>query len=168
MSKANFGFEVVRDNARTAYDIFTDEKKKQHQFPVEIKLPTRGSAKSAGYDFYLPKDLKLLPGEKKMIFTDVKAFMPDGWVLLVFIRSSLAIKHGLMLSNNVGVVDCDYYSNEGNDGNIGINIVNTSGITVDLKAGDRVTQGVFVPFGVVNNDTTSKERKGGFGSTGEA
>ncbi|RJE47686.1 hypothetical protein A7K50_03295 [Dehalobacter sp. MCB1] len=167
MSKAKFGFEVVRDDKRTAHDIFTDEKKVQHKFPCNITLPTRGSSKSAGYDFYVPKDLQILPGQKAMFFTDVKAFMPEGYVLLIFIRSSMGIKHGLMLSNNVGVIDCDYYSNPDNDGNIAMSIINTSGVAVNLKAGDRVAQGIFVPFGVVDNDTTSEERTSGIGSTGK-
>ncbi|TCX53817.1 dUTP diphosphatase [Dehalobacter sp. 14DCB1] len=167
MSKGKFGFEVVRDDKRTAHDIFTDEKKVQHKFPCNITLPTRGSSKSAGYDFYVPKDIQILPGQKTMFFTDVKAFMPDGYVLLVFIRSSMGIKHGLMLSNNVGVIDCDYYSNPDNDGNIAMSLVNTSGIAVNLKAGDRVAQGIFVPFGVVDNDSTSEERISGIGSTGK-
>ena len=162
------GFEVVAEKHRTAFEVFTDEKKRQHKFPIEIKLPTRADARSAGYDFYLPKDLKLLPMQKTIVWTDVKAFMQPDELLEIYIRSSLAIKNGLMLSNNVGIVDSSYYSNEGNDGNIGIALVNTTGVTVELKAGERIAQGIFKKYLTADEDvTTSEERVGGFGSSGK-
>lgn len=162
------GFEVVSDKHRTAFDVFTDEKGKKHQFPKEIKLPTRADSKSAGYDFYLPKDVKILPAQKLIIWTDVKAYMQDDEVLELYIRSSLAIKQGLMLSNNVGIIDASYYNNSANDGNIGIAVVNTSGKTIELKEGDRIAQGVFKKYLVVDEENiTSEERTGGFGSTGK-
>ena len=162
------GFEVVRDSARTAYDVFTDEKKNKHQFPKTITLPTRADPRSAGYDLYVPKDAQLLPAQKTILFTDVKAYMQPDEVLQIFIRSSLAIKQGLMLSNNVGIVDASYYNNEGNDGNIGIPLVNTSGKVIHLKEGERVAQGIFTKFLVADEEqVTSEIRTGGFGSTGE-
>jgi len=161
-------FEVVREDARTAFSIFTDEKKKKHQFPKDIKLPTRADKGSAGYDFYIPYDLELNPAKKTIIWTDVKADMNEDEMLLLFIRSSLAIKQGLMLSNNVAVIDKSYYGNESNDGNIGIPIVNTTGITVHLKEGERIAQGVFTKFLTTDDDdTTSEERNGGIGSSGK-
>lgn len=162
------GFEVVSAQHRTAFEIFTDEKKRQHKFPIEIQLPTRADVGSAGYDFYLPKDLKLLPAQKTIIWTDVKAYMQPDEVLEIYIRSSLAVKKGLMLSNNVGIIDSSYYSNQGNGGNIGIAVVNTTGVTIELKAGECIAQGIFKKYLTVDEDvTTSKERIGGFGSSGK-
>jgi len=170
------GFEVVNVNHRvhkqTTPTITCDTKVKLNDgsfaYITEVKLPTRSDAESAGYDFYNPKDIKILPAQKTIIFTDVKAYMPSDWVLMLFIRSSLAIKSGLMLSNNVGIIDKSYYNNVGNDGNIGIPLVNTSGRTVEIKEGERIAQGIFLPFGVVDEEITmSKERKGGFGSSGK-
>jgi dUTP pyrophosphatase len=134
----------------------------------EIKLPTRADVGSAGYDFYCPVDARLLPAQKTIIFTDVKAYMQPDEVLELYIRSSLAVKKGLMLSNNVGIVDATYYSNGGNDGNIGIALVNTSGTAVDLKAGEKIAQGIFKKFLVADEDEVQKaERTGGFGSSGK-
>ena len=162
------GFEVVTEKKRTAFDVFTDEKKRTHNFPMEIKLPTRSDKRSAGYDFYLPKDLKLLPMQKIIVWTDVKAFMQPDELLEIYIRSSLAIKNGIMLSNNVGIVDSSYYNNESNDGNIGIALVNTTGTTVELKAGSKIAQGIFKKYLVADNDETQHElRIGGFGSSGQ-
>jgi len=168
MSKRTRGFEVVEDKHRTAFDVFTDEKKNEHKFPKEIKLPTRSDNKSAGYDFYLPKELELQPMQKTIVWTDVKAYMGDDELLEIYIRSSLAIKQGLMLSNNVGIVDASYYGNESNDGNIGIAVVNTTGKTIKLKEGDRIAQGIFKKYLIADVDApTSTKRKGGVGSSGE-
>lgn len=162
------GFEIVKDEARTAKDIFKDEKGNQHAFNVDITLPTRADKGSAGYDFYIPKETVLLPAQKTLLFTDVKAYMQEGEVLELYIRSSLAVKKGIMLSNNVGIVDASYYNNEGNDGNIGIALVNTSGKAVTLAKGERVAQGIFKSFLVADEDETlNEERTGGIGSSGK-
>lgn len=162
------GFEVVRDNARTAFDVFTDEKGRKHNFPTEIKLPTRADSRSAGYDFYIPKDVTINPGQSVLVFTDVKAYMLEDEVLEIYIRSSLAVKQGIILANSVGVIDASYYSNESNDGNIGIALVNTSGKTVELSAGDRIAQGIFKKYLTVDDGETLNEvRTGGIGSSGK-
>ena len=162
------GFEEVLEKHKTAFNIFTDEKKVQHKFPQDIILPTRADEGSAGYDFYLPKDLTLLPAQKTIVFTDVKAYMQPGEVLEIYIRSSLAIKKGLMLSNNVGIIDASYYGNESNDGNIGIALVNTTGKTIELIAGERIAQGIFKNFLVADIDEVQSEtRTGGIGSSGK-
>lgn len=166
--KRQRGFEVVQDKHRTAFDIFTDEKKIQHKFPTKIQLPTRADGKSAGYDFYVPKDIQILPSQKTSFQTDVKAYMQEDEVLMLYIRSSLAIKQGLMLSNGVGVIDASYYNNTSNDGNIGISIMNTSGKAVTLKAGERVMQGIFKKYLIADTDETLQdERIGGIGSSGK-
>lgn len=162
------GFQVVDNKHRTAFDVFTDEKGVKHNFPTEITLPTRADRRSAGYDLYLPKDLTLLPKQKILVFLDVKAYMQKDEVLEIYIRSSLAVKQGVMLSNNVGIVDASYYNNPGNDGNIAIALVNTSGRAVELKKDDRIAQGIFKKYLTIDNDEVlSDERIGGVGSSGK-
>lgn len=146
------GFEIVKEEMRKTKG--------------EITLPTRGSKISAGYDFYSPVDIILKPNEKTCVWSDVKAYMQEGEVLLLFVRSSIGIKKGLTLSNGTGVIDADYYSNPNNDGNIGIALYNYSDKTVEIKKGERICQGVFVPFLEADNGNTDKERVGGIGSTG--
>lgn len=146
------GFEIVKEEMRKTKG--------------EITLPTRGSKISAGYDFYSPIDIILKPNEKTCIWSDVKAYMQEGEVLLLFVRSSIGIKKGLALSNGTGVIDADYYSNSSNDGNIGIALYNYSDKIVEIKKGERICQGVFVPFLEADNGNTDKKRVGGIGSTG--
>lgn len=131
---------------------------------VEIKLPTRGSKNSAGYDFYSPVDAIIQPNEMVMIWTDVKAHMYYDNALIIIPRSSMG-KHPIMISNTVGLIDPDYFGNESTDGNIGFRLFNLGTTPYELKAGDRIGQGVFIKYGTVKDDTTTTERKGGFGST---
>lgn len=60
----------------------------------------------------------------------------------------------------------DFYSNKDNDGNIHLALRNETDKDITLKAGERIMQGVFVPFLVADNGNTEEERIGGTGSTG--
>ena len=91
--------------------------------------------------------------------------MQVGEVLILDVRSSIGINKNLMLSNTIGVVDQDYYSNPKNDGNIGICLYNKSDEIVSLDAGERIAQGIFLPFLEADNGNTENERNGGIGST---
>ena len=131
----------------------------------EIKLPTRGTKHSAGYDFYLPERVEIQPHSTQFVMLDVKASMNQDEVLYLHVRSSIGVKKGVILANITGVIDSDYFSNPDNDGNIGIALTNTTNKIVVLEEGERVVQGVFHKFLVVDDDTTTTERNGGFGST---
>lgn len=162
------GFEVVQDEHRTAKEVYKSDAGKTFEKYADITLPTRADEESAGYDFYTPVDIELLPAQKKLVFTDVKAFMQKGEMLELYIRSSLAVKKGVMLSNCVGIVDKSYYSNESNDGNIGIALVNTSGKTVKISAGERIAQGIFKEYLVADKDEVQNDKRvGGIGSSGK-
>lgn len=143
-------FEVVKDECR------------KHN--GEIKLPTRATEHSAGYDFYSPVDITIQPNESVLIFTDVKAHMYYDNVLLLFVRSSMG-KHPVVIANGTGIIDCDYYGNPDNDGNIGFRLLNLGSTPYEIKTGDRIGQGVFVKYGTIKDDATSGTRQGGFGST---
>ena len=86
-------------------------------------------------------------------------------VALVFARSGLAVKHGLTLSNCVGVIDSDY------TGEIQVGIINQSDTAYTVQPGERIAQLVITPVlqpTVVETDTLEKTARGdgGFGSTG--
>ena len=146
-------FEIVKDEFRK----FKDE---------EIILPKRGTKGSAAYDFFTCCDI-VVPAHKKtgIIPTDIKAQMEDDEVLLLFVRSSVGIKKGIVLSNGTGVIDSSYYNNIDNDGNIGISLLNTTNEEVIIKKGERVMQGMFVKYLITDDDNVKTERVGGFGST---
>ncbi|MGT2911462.1 dUTP diphosphatase [Streptococcus cameli] len=133
----------------------------------ENLLPKRETAHAAGYDLSAAETTVLAPGEIKLVPTGVKAYMQDREVLYLFDRSSNPRKKGLVLINSVGVIDGDYYGNENNEGHIFAQMKNITDETVTVEAGERIVQGVFMPFLVVDGDDATGERTGGFGSTGD-
>lgn len=130
----------------------------------EIKLPTRATKYSSGYDFYSPVDVVIQPQEMVMIWTDVRAHMYYDNALIIAPRSSMG-KHPVMISNTIGNIDADYYDNEATGGNIGFRLFNLGKTPYEIKVGDRIGQGIFIKYGTVKDDNTTTERKGGFGST---
>lgn len=139
--------------------------KKHKKFGDDVQLPLRGSKTSAGYDFYSNEDKTLIHGEKYVFWTDIKAYMMPDEVLKIYIRSSFAIKKGLILKNQTGIIDSDFYSNIDSDGNIGICLKNDSESTIQVEKGDRIAQGIFTPFLISDNCNSEKDRKGGIGSS---
>ncbi len=131
---------------------------------VSTTLPTRATAHSAGYDFYSPISVTIQPNEMVMIWTNIKAIMPDDEALLIIPRSSMG-KHPVMIANTIGLIDSDYYDNPDNDGNIGFRLLNLGNTDYEIKAGDRIGQGIFVKYQVTDDDKAAAKRIGGFGST---
>ena len=134
---------------------------------VDFPLPQRQTEKSAGYDFYLPEEITLEPGKLTLVPTGVKAYMQPDEFLGMHIRSSMAVKRGLVLVNNVGIIDSDYYNNADNEGHIMVALVNSKAEALTLPAGERIAQGIFYKYLVADDDAQEAKavRGGGFGST---
>ena len=131
-----------------------------------ISLPKRATAGSAGYDFCVPCALSVPVGQKKLTPPGIRAKIDSGYVLILCPRSSLGFKYRFQLDNTAGIIDSDYYHAD-NEGHIMCKMINDSreGKTVEIKAGDGMVQGLFLPFGITEDDHVSTERTGGFGST---
>lgn len=129
-----------------------------------IKIPTRATKFSAGYDFCSPFDFTLRPGETIKIPTGIRCGMNTDWVLMIYPRSGLGFKYKLRLDNTVGVVDADYYFSD-NEGHIFIKITNEGDQVVRIKQGDAFAQGIFMEYGITEDDCVEDTRNGGFGST---
>ncbi len=135
---------------------------------VTAPVPGRATAGSAGYDLSacMAEPLTLQPGQRTRLDTGVCVQIPEGYVGLVCIRSSLGVKHGIMLTNSVGVIDSDYR------GEIMIGVMNTSGQPYTINPLDRIAQLVIVPFFGAETETVpeldeSARSDSGFGSTGK-
>ena len=131
-----------------------------------VELPKRGTVESACYDFKALKDTIIKPGEVSIFETGVKAYMPYGEVLKIYVRSSIGIKRGLMLANGTAIIDSDYYNNRDNEGHIMIALRNMTDSPVEIKAGERIAQGMFQSF-FDCGDFPKESRSGGIGSTGK-
>lgn len=131
-----------------------------------FELPKRATSHSAGYDLAAVEGVTIRPGEIQKVSTGLKVSMEDGEVLLVFPRSSLGLKKQLMMANNVGVIDQDYYNSPGNEGHIMIPIYNFGQTVQTIEKGERVAQGIFVNYLRTDDDVSTEEKRiSGFGST---
>ncbi|AYG01529.1 dUTP diphosphatase [Lactococcus allomyrinae] len=133
-----------------------------------INLPKRSTEHSAGYDIEAAETVSLAAGEIKLIPTGLKTYMQTGEVLYMYSRSSNPRKKGLILINSVGVIDKDYYNNPENEGHMFMQMRNITEHEVVVEKGERIVQGVFMPFLVADGDDDVEKgiRSGGFGSTG--
>ena len=134
-----------------------------------IKIPERRTEYSAGYDIRTPIDFTMPAGTKVVIPTGIKAVFDDDeldtWHLQMYVRSSIGIRDGVVLMNGTGIIDSDYQFGK-NDGDMMLALWNTSENTVKYKAGDRICQAVFAIHGRTSDDSVTKKRTGGIGSTG--
>ena len=119
---------------------------------------------SAGYDFYSPLSFVLEPGETIKIPTGIRCGMNNDWVLMLFPRSGLGFKYRIRLENTVGIIDSDYFYSD-NEGHIMVKITNEGVKTMKVAKGDGFCQGIFLPYGITEDDKTEGTRNGGFGST---
>ena len=131
-------------------------------------MPKRATNGSAGLDLYafIDDKIDINPGENVKIPTGICIEITDSdYVGLVFTRSSLGIKHGITLSNSVGVIDSDYR------GEIIVGIINLSKEKFTLNPFDRFAQLVIVKspqyeIQEVTELNNTVRSSGGFGSTG--
>ena len=133
-----------------------------------IKLPKRATMGSAGYDFFVPIDLDIVPNTTVKVPTGIRCKMKKNYVLQIYPRSSLGFKYRLQLDNTVGIIDSDYYNSD-NEGHIFIKITNDTheGKTIELKQGDGFAQGIFNKYYLAKENRVNTKRNGGFGSTNQ-
>lgn len=129
-------------------------------------IPRRSTRHSAGYDFFLPCDMELRPGESTEIKSNIKCYLENDQELHLRLRSSVA-KRGVILL--MDTIDADYVDNQKNDGNISIKLYLLPGFEpVTFRRGDKVVQGVIHKFEKLEEEYYDDiERTGGIGSTGE-
>ncbi len=132
-------------------------------------LPKYATPGSAAMDLTacLDEPLVLEPGQRALLPTGIAIALPSAdYVALVFVRSSMGAKHGIALSNGVGVIDSDYR------GEIKVGLTNLSDVPYTIQPGDRVAQLAVLPVTqptvvqVAELDETDRGA-GGFGSTGK-
>ena len=133
---------------------------KFNKLKPDAQISTRSSAGSAGYDLHIYEDVTFYPGEYKLLSTHISVDMPDGIHMQLHARSSLYPKRGFEIPNAPGIIDSDYTEE------IFIPLVNRNPIPVTLKKGERVAQGIFVPYGSTDDDNATGDRLGGIGSSG--
>ena len=137
-----------------------------HRLDPAVPLPKYESAGAAGFDLAASIDMTIEPGEVTLVPTGLVIAVPAGHFLGVFARSSTPIKRGLMVANGVGVVDEDYC---GPQDEIKIEVFNFTPRAVAVARGDRLAQGIFIPYMRAQwqeSATPTRATRGGFGATG--
>ena len=131
-----------------------------------VSIPAYQTRGAAGFDLAASVDMTIAPGQVTLVPTGLVVELPAGYFLGVFARSSTPLKRGLMVANGVGIVDPDYC---GPNDEIRIEVYNFTATPVGVKAGDRLAQGVVMPFVRAvweeRLEPTAPSR-GGFGTTG--
>lgn len=150
-------------NETFSFDQSVDEIKTLYE---NIKIPTRATSGSAGYDFLSPISFTLEAGETIKIPTGIRCKIDEGWVLQLYPRSGLGFKYRLQLNNTVGIIDSDYYESN-NEGHIFAKITNDSNEdkSLTIEEGKGFMQGIFTQYGITTDDNSNGIRNGGFGST---
>lgn len=141
-----------------------------------IKLPTRATKGSAGYDFYLPYEMTLTPEKEKsdilkqwekwsipLCPTGIRCQIEEGYFLQLVPKSGLGTKYGFSFVNTMGIIDSDYYHSD-NEGHIHFCAKVSQELT--LNAGDKMFQGIFLPYYLAEEEEVLNQRNGGHGSTG--
>ncbi len=133
------------------------------------KIPQRATNGSAGMDLYacIAESVTLAPGQLTVIPTGIAIELPDNTcAAFLYARSGLGVKHGICLSNGVGVIDSDYR------GEVCVGLCNVSDKPYVIEPFERVAQMVIAPA-VLTPDITEVDElsdtargEGGFGSSG--
>lgn len=126
-------------------------------------MPVRGHADDAGLDLRSPYDFTIAPHSSETISTGVHFHIAPGLVGILKSKSGLNVKHNITCT---GVIDAGY------TGAVVAKLYNHGDTAVKFKAGDKITQIVFLPVYiperliVVNEFEQTERGNGGFGSTG--
>lgn len=143
-------------------------KKLNPKLGETLPAPQYATAGAAGIDLVasLAEPLVVEPQTTVMIPTGLAVDIPSPNIVgLLFARSGLSLKHGLVLANAVGVIDSDY------KGEVMCAIQNNGDKNYQVQPGDRIAQLVFLPviqvtMEYVDELTPSQRGEAGFGSTG--
>lgn len=132
-----------------------------------IPLPYYATAGAAALDLHacIDEPAVLPAGGEALIPTGIAAAIPEGCVGVLAVRSSMGIRHGVAMSNGIGVIDSDYR------GPLRVGLHNFRDTEYVVEPGDRIAQLLILPVlrpevEVVSELSETARGAGGFGSTG--
>lgn len=141
-------------------------KIKIKRIDVTLPLPEYHTGGAVAFDLYSRID-ETIPAQKTILLpANFIIKIPEGYMLLLAARSSLAKKKGLKMANGVGIIDQDYC---GEEDELHLLLHNYTDQDVPIARGERLAQGIFVKiekgeWEEVN--TMNETSRGGFGTTG--
>ncbi len=141
-------------------------KVKIKRLTKEVSVPAYQTPGSVAFDLAPKEDVTIAPKEMKLLPTGLVICTPPGCMFMIASRSSTPKKYGVMLPHSVGIIDQDY---SGPADEVMLQVYNFTDKAVEIKAGTRVAQGVFVKIEKAEweeVETVEAPTRGGFGSTG--
>lgn len=155
----------MRDFEKISFEQFKKDIADDIDLYNNYILPKRATKYSAGYDFLAINDITIKPGEIVKIPTGYKAKFNNDEALLLMMRSGLGFKYNLRFTNQIGLIESDYYNNESNEGHMWVSIQNEGKEEITIKKNTAYCQSVFIKFLITDDDNATNIRKGGLGST---
>lgn len=155
--------QFKKDMIKQFGNVLEDNEEVIKQIYKDIKLPTRATKDSAGYDFFAPLSIKPTPTSGIVIPTGIRCKIIPGWVLKIYPRSGQGFKYGVHLFNTTGIIDGDYFFAD-NEGHIMVKLSSKTVCDV-IPKGQGFCQGIFSMYGITEDDDVDEIRTGGFGST---
>jgi dUTP pyrophosphatase len=136
--------------------------KKLHK---DAQVPQYKTSGAIACDFATIEEVTIKPGEHALIKTGIAIEFPKNYGMIIAPRSSICLKNHLDAPHSIGVIDNDYR------GEILIPLRNIGTEAVTLVKGERIAQGIFIPYTQVQfeeaEELSETERGGGrLGSTG--
>lgn len=130
-----------------------------------MEPPSYAHEGDAAMDVRISEDVTLQPMERLIAATSLYVEIPEGYAGLLLPRSGLASKRGITLANAPALIDSGYR------GEVGVALINLSGVVQYLERGDRVCQLMIIKYqhmNVIVKDKLSDSARGagGFGSSG--
>ena len=128
-------------------------------------LPAKAHEDDAGYDLYAREDLRIPPGESRLVPTGIALALPPMTEAQIRPRSGLALHNQVTVLNTPGTIDAGYR------GEVGVILINHGKQDFAVTQGMKVAQMVIarlLPTRLVLADSLDDTARGGggFGSTG--
>jgi len=138
-------------------------KVKVKRLHEDARIPMHMSEQAAGFDFYSVEDVEIIPGQTLLVRTGLSFEIPEGYCYQIWDRSGMGVKG---IHHFAGLIDSDYR------GEIKIVLHNSTSNSYKIIKGDRIAQGIFLPyfqgeFEEVQELNDTKRGQGGFHSTGK-
>lgn len=129
-----------------------------------LPLPRYAYPGDAAFDLYTRERVELSPGQKKEVATGLSLEIPEGYVGLIWDKSSIGIRKGIKTLG--GVIDCGFR------GELIIGLANLSPETHTFERGDKIAQMVIqkketATIEEVEDLADSARGERGFGSSGK-
>lgn len=132
-----------------------------------IPLPYYATGGAAAMDLHacIDEPMTIPAGGRVVVSTGIAAAIPEGYVGIMSVRSSMGVRRGITMPNAIGVIDSDYR------GPLGVALYNITDEPYTVQPGDRIAQLLVLPvlrpeLELVEELPPTERGAGGFGSTG--